>query len=244
MDFSNRMIKRKLSLADPWYQLILRMMKSNISVDFQSKNFLEVGCGRGGFCIRMAEKCKNLVGLDLSASSIRKARNLAKMSGSEQNVDFVIGDAQFLPFRDGSGFITVCSETLEHIPHFAEAFQELVRVTQKSGYLFITVPNYTSTQLLELCLWSLIGEGGRRHGLHIFHYLKVKRLFKRSDLEILDIRGTDFIHIPFLSFKIMDWSKKTSPSESRLLRFMRYVERYDKPMCFFGSNIGILAEVK
>ena len=244
MNFSDWMIKRKLSLADPWYQLILRMIKSNISADFHLKNILEVGCGKGGFCIRTGEKCKNVVGLDLSAGSIRKAKNLAKELGYRQNVDFVIGDAQFLPFKDGSGFITVCAETLEHIPHFAKAFQELVRVTEKSGYLFITVPNYISTQLLELWLWSLIGEGGRRHGLHIFHYLKVKRLFKRRDLEILDIRGTDFIHIPFLSFKIMDWSKKISPNESCLLRFMRFFERYDRSIRFFGSNIGILAKIK
>ncbi len=149
-----------------------------------------------------------------------------------------------LPFRDKSGFITICSETLEHIPLFTEAFRELVRVTEKSGYLFVTVPNYTSTQLLELCLWSLIGEGGRRHGLHIFHYLKVKQLFKRGDLEILDIRSTDFIHIPFFSFKAMDWSKKISPNESRLLGFMRFFERYDRSMRFFGSNIGILARAK
>lgn len=238
------MIKRKLSLADPWYQLILRMMKSNISIDFHLKNILEVGCGKGGFCIRMAEKCKNVVGLDLSAISIRKAKDLTRKSGSHQNVDFVIGDAQFLPFKDESGFIAVCSETLEHIPHFAKAFQELVRATEKSGYLFITVPNYISTQLLEFWLWSLIGEGGRRHGLHIFHYLKIKNLFKRSNLQILDIRGTDFIHIPFLSFKMMDWSKKISPNESRLLRFMRFFERCDKSMPFFGSNIGILAKIR
>jgi len=236
------MIKRKLSLADPWYQLIIRMMKSKISADF--KNILEVGCGKGGFSIRMAEKCKNVVGLDLSANSIKKAKNLAKRSRHHQNVDFVIGDAQFLPFKNGSGFITVCAETLEHIPNFDEAFQELVRVTEKSGYLFVTVPNYISTQLLELWLWSLIGEGGRRHGFHIFHYLKAKKLFKRKDLEILDVRGTDFIHIPFLSFKRMDWSSNTSFNESRFLRFMRYLEKYDRSMKFFGSNIGILAKVK
>jgi len=242
VNISDSMVKRKLSLADPWYQLILRMMKSNISADL--KNILEVGCGKGGFSIRMAEKCKNVVGLDLSASSIREAKNLARRSRYHQNVDFVIGDAQFLPFKDGSGFITVCAETLEHVPHFAKAFQELVRVTEKLGYLFVTVPNYISTQLLELWLWSIIGESGRRHGLHIFHYRKAKKLFERRDLEILDVRGTDFIHIPFLSFKRMDWSSNTPFNESRFLRFMRYLEKYDRSMKFFGSNIGILARVK
>jgi len=242
VDFSDSMIKRKLSLADPWYQLILRMMKSNISVDLE--NILEVGCGKGGFSIRMAEKCQNVVGLDLSASSIRDAKNLARRSRYHQNVDFVVGDAQFLPFKDGSGFVTVCSETLEHVPHFTKAFQELARVTKKSGYLFVTVPNYISTQLLELWLWSLIGEGGRRHGLHIFHYFKVKKLFKERGLEICDIRGTDFIHIPFLSLKRMDWSNEMLSNESSLLRFMRFLERYDRLMCFFGSNIGIMTKIK
>lgn len=244
MNVSDQMIKRKLSLGDPWYQLILRMMQSNISVDLHKNTFLEVGCGKGGFCIAMAEKCKNVVGLDLSASSIRKAKDLARRARSDQNLDFVIGDAQVLPFKDESGFVTVCSETLEHIPDFTEAFQELVRITRKSGYLFVTVPNYLSTQLLELWLWSLIGEGGRRHGLHIFHYPKVRKLFRRRDLQILDIRGTDFVHIPFLSLKIMDWSQRSSPRERGFLRFMRFLEKYDRSMRFFGSNIGIVAKVK
>lgn len=244
MNPTDFMTKRKLAIGDPWYQLVLRMMKSNISADLSKKKLLEIGCGKGGFSIKMSEKYRHVVGLDLSADSIRQAKRLAKESGARQNVDFVIGDAQFLPFKDGTAFITVCSETLEHVPHFTRAFQELVRITAKSGYLFVTVPNYISTQLLELWLWSVIGEHGRRHGLHIFHYRKIKKLFETGNLEILDIRGTDFLHIPFLSFRMMNWGGKESSNEKSMLKFMRSFEKHDRTMRFFGSNIGILAKIR
>lgn len=236
--------KRKLGLGDPWYQLVLRMMNSNISTDFSSKTILEIGCGKGGFSIRMSKICAQVVGLDISANSIRQAKNLAKDFGHQRNVDFVIGDAQFPPFREGCGFITVCSETLEHVPHFSKAFEELVKMTERSGYLFVTVPNYISTQLMELCLWSIIRERGHRHGLHIFHYRKIKKLFQRENLEILDARGTDFFHIPFLSLRMMNWSGKGSSVGKSLLKFMRSFEKYDRTMRFFGSNVGILARIK
>lgn len=244
MNSSDFITKRKLALGDPWYQLVLRMMNSNISADLSKKLILEIGCGKGGFSIKMSEKCAHVVGLDLSIGSIRQAKKLANGSKHRQNVDFVIGDAQFLPFREGCGFITVCSETLEHVPHFAKAFKELVRISERSGYLFVTVPNYLSTQLMELCLWSIIGERGHRHGLHIFHYRKIKKLFQREDLEILDARGTDFFHIPFLSLKMMNWSSKSSSMEKNLLKFMRSFEKYDRTMRFFGSNVGILARIR
>lgn len=241
MDF---MTRRKLAIGDPWYQLVLRMMNSNISADVSKKKVLEIGCGKGGFTMKMSEKCRHVVGLDLSADSIKQAKKLAKESGIHPNVDFVIGDAQFLPFKDATGFITVCSETLEHVPHFVKAFQELVRVTATSGYLFVTVPNYISTQLVELWLWSIIGEKGHRHGLHIFHYRKIKKLFERENLKILDIRATDFLHIPFLSLRMMNWSAKESSGEKTLLKFMRSFEKHDRTMRFFGSNIGILARIR
>jgi len=220
------------------------MIKSHVFSDLNSKTILEVGCGKGVFSSRMAKTCKFVVGLDICPSSIRTAKELAKKLGSSEHVDFIIGDAQFLPLRDREFFITFCSETLEHIPHFDKAFEQLVRVTQKSGYLCATIPNYISTQLLELCLWSIIGESGHRHGWHIFHYPKVMKLFKRDNLEILDVRGTDFLHIPFLSFKRMMWGIKKHSNESRLFKFMRYLEKFDHELKFLGSNIGVLARVK
>lgn len=88
---------------------------------------MEVGCGFGGFCIRLAVEGASPVGLDISSGAIRKAKDIARRYGV--HVDFVIGDAQFLPFKEEFSEIVICSETLEHVENYELAFRKLIRVT-------------------------------------------------------------------------------------------------------------------
>lgn len=234
------LVKRKLLLNDPWYQLILNMVNS-VGSDFGEKRVMEIGCGFGGFCIRMAEKGASVVGLDISLSAVREAKNLVKQTGVHRRVDFVVGDAQSLPFRDQSSGIVVCSETLEHVPNYEQSFDELVRVTEKKGFLCVTVPNLLSTFFLECIITLSIGQPKyvrrffsveKEHVLHIF---SVKRLFRRNDLKVERIEGTDLFHLSLLM-------RRTFRREEylRVPAFIR-TSGLEK---LFGATIGVLARRK
>jgi ubiquinone/menaquinone biosynthesis C-methylase UbiE len=54
----------------------------------------------------------------------------------------VQGDAQQLPFADRSFDIVISCETIEHVPDAQGALNEMYRVTQPGGRLFLTTPNY------------------------------------------------------------------------------------------------------
>jgi SAM-dependent methyltransferase len=73
---------------------------------------LEIGCGTGAFARRLAERCKRVVGLDLSAEMVRVARS--RSSGFE-NLEFQVADAMTWDFSQ-SHFDFICSiATLHHL---------------------------------------------------------------------------------------------------------------------------------
>jgi len=204
----------------------------------RGKRILEVGCGFGGFCIKIAKKGGDVVGLDISLSAIRKARNLAKRASIRSQIDFVVGDAQFLPFRDRSGEIVVCSETLEHVHNYDLAFDELVRVTEKGGCLCVTVPNLLSTFFFECVVLLSLGQPQYVKKFfsvekeHVFHLFKLKKLFSRRDLKIAKIQGTDLFHLSLVMRKALkrdDYLKVPALFENHGLGRL------------FGATIGVLA---
>lgn len=100
--------EQKINLADPWYQLILKMLKP--ITDFEGKRVLEVGCGLGVFCMHVAKNGGDAIGLDISKSAILEAKELTRKYAVQDNVEFIVSDARFLPFIDRSEDIIVSSE--------------------------------------------------------------------------------------------------------------------------------------
>jgi ubiquinone/menaquinone biosynthesis C-methylase UbiE len=210
------------------------MMKSfGLDLSKAGTKFLEVGCGTGGFCIFASKECEHVTGLDIGKTRINMANKLRNRFGKK--VSFVVGDAQYLPFRDGYYDIIVCSETLEHVPDHLKAFHELVRVTKRLGYVIITVPNNLS--LAQLDKFQLFPSyfavrRSQPEDLHIFNNFVINKLFERKDLRVIIKRGVDLIYIP-------STRPKMKFLESRLNRlFGRYSRRLD----FLCLNIGIIAQ--
>lgn len=103
---------------------------------------------------------------------------------ARKNVTPIFGNAERIPFRDGTFDMIIMTEVLEHVSDDASAAKELARVLQKGGVLFLTVPHLERIPL----------EAGIEE--HLRHYLKsdLVRLFG-GDLEIVElverIKGRD-----------------------------------------------------
>jgi SAM-dependent methyltransferase len=63
--------------------------------------------------------------------------------------DLVIGNITNLPYKDNTFDLTICSETLEHIPDYQKAISEIFRVTKQNGYVLITVPNSEQLRTID-----------------------------------------------------------------------------------------------
>jgi ubiquinone/menaquinone biosynthesis C-methylase UbiE len=56
-----------------------------------------------------------IAGLGLS-KTIKTAKESVRKDGNDGNVDFVLGDAEFLPFRENKFNVTLCIGTISHLP--------------------------------------------------------------------------------------------------------------------------------
>ncbi len=104
----------------------------------RGKAVLDIASGEGYGTAIMAEKAKNIIGMDLAANAIAYAkRKYAKI----RNVQFEVGDLAHLPFDTDTFDVIVCFETVEHVDDPIAAINELQRVLKSNGLLIISTPN-------------------------------------------------------------------------------------------------------
>ena len=93
---------------------------------------IDLACGPGTLALRFARHVRWICGLDLTPAILERARRSAAAEGLT-NLDFAIGDAQALPFADGSLDIAVTSYALHHFSDPARTVAEMARVLRRGG---------------------------------------------------------------------------------------------------------------
>lgn len=96
---------------------------------------LEVGCGIGSDAAKIASYGAEVTALDLSSVSVSITRRRFKEFGLDGN--FVVGDAENLPFRNDSCNRVVSIGVLHHTPSTAGAINELHRVLEPRGMTIV-----------------------------------------------------------------------------------------------------------
>lgn len=98
---------------------------------------LDVGCGTGTLMklIGTADPKELMVGLDLSMGMVGRARRKLDRAGLEGVSEFVLGDAETMPFRDSSFGVCTCTGTLRFLPDPAAALHETCRILEAGGLL-------------------------------------------------------------------------------------------------------------
>jgi ubiquinone/menaquinone biosynthesis C-methylase UbiE len=82
---------------------------------------LDVGCGTGAAVRETAPLVREAIGIDLSGEMIREAGRIAEQA---DNVRFLVGDSESLPFEDGEFTALLCSNSFHHYPDPAAAVRE------------------------------------------------------------------------------------------------------------------------
>lgn len=107
-----------------------------LPADLTGLRVLDAGCGTGHFSAAAAARGADLVSFDIGL-------NLLKITAGRAEGVRVQGDAQRLPFADGSFDVVLSSEMVEHVPDPGQAVRELCRVVRPGGTLALTTPNWT-----------------------------------------------------------------------------------------------------
>ncbi|HEV2912829.1 MAG TPA: methyltransferase domain-containing protein [Pyrinomonadaceae bacterium] len=104
----------------------------------QSLRVLDVGCGNGTqLALPLVRDGFQLTGVDTDATSIERARSLAR---GVANARFVCGRVEELPGAE-SFDVVILSEVLEHLEEPAALLEASVRHMAVGGILVVTVPN-------------------------------------------------------------------------------------------------------
>ena len=100
-----------------------------------SSPIFDVECGRGTITNFMARLSKGIViGIDIDVNALRSAKR-------DAGVDFIVADANMLPFRGGSMALVCLFSLLEHVAKPEAVVREVGRVLRRKGIAVVQLPN-------------------------------------------------------------------------------------------------------
>ena len=100
---------------------------------------LDVACGNGNAALAAAHRFGNVVGIDYVPALLQRARERA--AAERLSIDFVEGDADALPFSEGSFDVVLSTFGVMFAPDQQRAARELTRVVRRGGT--IALANWT-----------------------------------------------------------------------------------------------------
>ncbi len=98
-----------------------------------SLDALDVGCGTGFLSLELAGRGHRVSGIDFAPQMLAEARKKAAAQGVA--VRFEEGDAEQLPFAEGSFDLVMTRHVLWTLPHPEQAIDEWIRVLRPGGRL-------------------------------------------------------------------------------------------------------------
>lgn len=110
---------------------------SKCASGWQGGRALDFGCGAGGLTLRIAEVCKETVGIDVEQDQIDFALSQAKRLAI-QDAQFICYAGPRLPFEDGSFDVIFCIDVIEHLPTPGRFVAEFRRILRPGGQLLLS----------------------------------------------------------------------------------------------------------
>jgi ubiquinone/menaquinone biosynthesis C-methylase UbiE len=152
---------------------------------------LELGCGTGVFLRRVAASGATLTGIDLSQDLLARARgNVATLP----NVRLICGNAEAMPFANGS-FDTVYGSSVLHHLHLRRALAETFRLVRPGGRAVFTEPNILNPQVFVMFRFGWLKDyfavSPDEMAFTRFH---AQRELKAAGFSEIEVRPFDFLH--------------------------------------------------
>jgi len=196
----------------PGHSGLPEVWKGVLSKTFEGKKrILDIGTGTGFLAILLADLGHEVVGVDLSSGMLEVAREKARKAGVK--VEFRLGDAENLPFKDNSFDATICRHVLWTLPNPDKAIQEWSRVVRSGGKV-VVIDGKWHDKSVKTRIRRFVGQIGiaiyeRRNPWKNYHYRKninkelpfyggsspekVSELFRNAGLSNISTRDLSWI---------------------------------------------------
>lgn len=190
---------------------------------------LDAGCGPNpALTILLGRRPdRKVVALDIGLGTVRLARAQARKEGVD--IHAVVADVEALPFREDVFDISVCEDTIEHLPSDAAGVAELSRVLKPTGRLVMGTPNRWRLDVLRRRI------ADRRAGRRLpdeAYYAATSHLREYTWGSLERVVGTSF---DILQRATVGWSETPRGRLST-----RFVKRW--PFIWVGRMLILLAQ--
>ncbi|TCS79412.1 class I SAM-dependent methyltransferase [Tepidibacillus fermentans] len=130
---------------DQWYESNLgrfvdrveKKLIEEMAKPEKNEQVLDMGAGTGTYSLWLAKKGLQVTAVDQSKEMLKIAQDKAEKEGL--NIEWQIGDAHQLPFKDGTFDLVVSVTAVEFMDHPKKALREAMRVLKPNGRLVIGV---------------------------------------------------------------------------------------------------------
>lgn len=136
--YSSAAAESYLSEIDDTFVAHARRLVSARIVAALPGSALDIGTGPGQIVRKLAVQLPgwHFVGVDRSPNMIREAI-AARADALSNRVEFLVADANRLPFPDASFDLVLCNSVLHHLENPPRLFAEIARVAQPDGAIFL-----------------------------------------------------------------------------------------------------------
>lgn len=150
---------------------------------------VDVGTGAGALAFALAPIVREVVGVDRVPELLDRAR---ERSVAYENVRFVEGDAEHLPFEDASFDLAATLRTLHHVPRPELVLAELVRVTSPGGGRLLVIDQIAPVDPLAAIAVDRFERARDPGHARLLPDIDLRQLFEANGLVLLrDRRETE-----------------------------------------------------
>ena len=148
-------------------------------VDPGTKRILDIGCADGAFTKVILDKsgAEEIIAIDVLKSNIDWAKKHWK---KEKEMEFRVGDAHRLNFKEKSFDAVFALEVLEHVFDPEAVLRQIKKVLKKGGYAVFLVPAETLLFQVVWYFWTKYYKGKIWQGTHL-HAYKNRYLVKLAE---------------------------------------------------------------
>lgn len=130
---------------DPEHQSVSHILGAQLQQtliwagDISGKKILDIGVASGRFVREFCKSGAEVFGCDISPQIVQDVNEY--LYSLDLSANFVVGDAENLPFETNSFHVVNCQEVLIHVPNQSEGVAEMKRVLKPGGFLIVDITN-------------------------------------------------------------------------------------------------------
>jgi len=192
--------------------LLKKVIKKN-----KGNTICDIGCGCGRNLVYASKYATQLIGVDLSATSLAFAKEFVE----SENLELLVGNNLSIPLGDNIADLVISDGVCHHTGDTFGAFKECVRILKSNGLLYLAVyKKYRYYPFLykyfgAILRWmntSKIGNFFIENTFILLHFL-LYRIFKKQRFSLKETRNIfyDYFITPIATFHskkdVEEWIK-------------------------------------